>query len=184
MLSVEGSLVAAGWRVGLAVDLDGCGRVGLDVDTMLRYAVVALDGTWLGHLVHGWAGGAECRRNGGCPWLAIDTALHEHLELASGTVRDWGDSVIAVRCTQRPSLGNTDLVLSGTEDAASCCLLLEHLLLVRVGEPNLDEVLLAVGLGHRGVVELPDNLVAYLTRLEASKADTTGVASVVTKDPA
>jgi hypothetical protein len=62
--------------------------------------------------------------------------------------------------------------------------LLEHLLLVRVGESDLDEVLLAVGLGHRCVVELPDDLVANIASLEAGEANATGIASLVTKDPA
>lgn len=177
-------LVAAGWRVDLAVGLDGCGRVGLDVDAMLRNAIVALDGTWLGHLVHGWARGAERRWDCWRPWLAIDTALHEHLELASSTVRDRRDSVIAIGCTQRPSLGDTDLVLRGSEDATSCCLLLEHLLLVRVGETDLNEVLLAVGLGHWGIVELLDDLVTDLASLEAGKADAAGISSLITEDPA
>jgi hypothetical protein len=36
-----------------------------------------------------------------------------------------------------------------------------------IGKTNLDEVLFAAGLGHRSVVELLDNLVADVARLEA-----------------
>jgi hypothetical protein len=45
--------------------------------------------------------------------------------------------------------------------------LLEHLLLVRIGEANLDEVFLTTGLGNGLVVVVTDDLVADVASLEA-----------------
>jgi hypothetical protein len=94
--------------------------------------------------------------------------VHEHLELvgmALGHRRRGGE--VAIRCTQRPSLSNTDLIFGSTEDTTGRSLLLQHLLLMCVGETDLDEMFIATRHGDGGVVELLDDFVADVTGLEA-----------------
>ena len=78
-----------------------------------------------------------------------------------------GYGKVTVGRAQRPSLSNTDLILCSAEDTAGGCLLFQHLLLVGVGEANLDEMLFAARLRHRGVVELLDDIVTDVTGFEA-----------------
>lgn len=60
------------------------------------------------------------------------------------------------------------LVLGGSELACSLCLLLQALLLLGVGEADLDLEVLALGLDVR-VVERLDDLIAGIATLEAMK---------------
>ena len=99
--------------------------------------------------------------------MRLALAAHEHLKFVGVACRYRGDGEVSVGRAKCPSLSNTDLILRSTEDAASCGLLFQHLLLMCIGKTNLDEVLFAAGLGHRSVVELLDNLVADVARLEA-----------------
>ena len=126
---IKVSFVPAGWRVGSLVRLHGSGRVGLGIDALLRGAIIALDNARLSHLIHGGSRCAQRRGDSWSPRLTVHTALHERLELASRTMRDGRDGrdgVITVRCAQRPSLGDTNLVFSSAEDSTGCCLLLEQ----------------------------------------------------------
>jgi hypothetical protein len=66
----------------------------------------------------------------------------------------------AVRANTAAGLSNTDFVLGSTEDSASSGLLFEHLLIVRVRIAYLDDMFLSTVLRDRGVVELPDDLLA------------------------
>jgi hypothetical protein len=73
---------------------------------------------------------------------------------------------ISIGSTLCPGLGYANLVLSGSEDASRCRLLLEHLLLLCVGIANLNQVLVTSGLGYWGVVEVLDDLLAGIPSLE------------------
>ncbi len=80
-------------------------------------------------------------------------------------------AVLAVTATVRqttltPGLGG-ELVLGGAELAGSLSLLLERLLLLRVGVADLDLQLFAVGVLDGVVVEGSDDLLACITCLEA-----------------
>lgn len=64
-------------------------------------------------------------------------------------------------------LDAAELEFGRTELASSCSLLFKHLLLMRVGVSDLNDVLFSTVFGNRSVVELLDDIFTDIARLEA-----------------
>lgn len=87
-----------------------------------------------------------------------------------------------VHAVDAPGLEDAVLKLGGAERAGGGSLLLEDLLLLRVGVTNLDGVFLSIGNLNGGVIELANDLLADVARLETSEANTATMAGGVTED--
>ena len=99
---------------------------------------------------------------------SISLSLKIHLELVHRTrVRQWSE---AIRSGQGTSLGNADFILCSAEDTTSSGLLFEHLLLMSIRIPNLDQVLVPGALSNSSVVELADDFLTDITIIEAAKS--------------
>jgi hypothetical protein len=97
--------------------------------------------------------------------------LQEGLELV-GSVSGRTNTVQAVwwwkKKSSATSLDTTILELGGPELTSGSSLLLQHLLLVRVGITNLHDMLLATMLGDWCVVQRLDDFFADVARFEAA----------------
>lgn len=99
----------------------------------------------------GWAASENCWRPRCATWWADGRSTRWNGERATA------------------SLHATKLEFGSTELASSGSLLLEHLLLVSVRVSDLDDVLLSAWLGDRSVIELLDDVLTNIARLEAVK---------------
>lgn len=124
-------------------------------------------------------------------------ASDKQLVLAGGILLVRRKSQIAVGGAQGSSLSDANFILGRAEDSTRRGLLFEHLLLMRVGVADLNEMFLAARLGNRRVVKLADDLLADFASFEPDKvsdnevtcmcslpseANTTTTASRVTKN--